>query len=153
MAFLYAYDEEMQRALCGGGPGLANFFSPYYREHNQARLEHLASLGLPLVNRRVLELGSGPGDHTGFYIERQCAMVAVDARQECLDVLRQRYPEVTTVQCDLNSPEKLLGLGSFDVVHCYGILYHLERPDTSDPVSPSPAALPPSPGAPSGNGV
>lgn len=56
-------------------------------------------------------------------------MVAVDSRQECLDVLRQRYPEVATVQCDLNSPETLLGLGAFEVVHCYGILYHLERPD------------------------
>lgn len=111
------------------GPGLAHFFSAHYQDHNRARLDHLQSLGLGLFNSRVLELGSGPGDHTGFYVERRCEVVAVDARQECLDVLAQRFPDVRTVQCDLNSPDPLRDLGTFDVVHCYGILYHLEAPE------------------------
>src|SRR5206468_4112030 len=54
--------------------------------------------------------------------------VSVDARQECLDVLKQRYPGVQTVLCDLNAPTPLISLGAFDVIHCYGILYHLEDP-------------------------
>jgi SAM-dependent methyltransferase len=91
-------------------------------------LEHLASLGLPLSGCRVLELGSGPGDHTGFYVERDCAIVSVDARKECLDLLKGCYPGVQTVLCDLNEPAPLRELGAFDVVHCYGILYHLESP-------------------------
>lgn len=108
--------------------GLANFFSTPYQVHNHARLTHLDSLGLPLANRRVLELGSGPGDHTGFYVQRGCAIVSVDARQDCLDVLKERYPGVQIEACDLNDPAALLSLGSFDVIHCYGVLYHLEKP-------------------------
>jgi SAM-dependent methyltransferase len=110
------------------GPGLAHFSSLPYQAHNRARLAHLESLGLPLSNRRVLELGSGPGDHTEFYIKRQCEIISVDARQECLDVLKGRYPGVQTVLCDLNEPARLAELGLFDVIHCYGILYHLENP-------------------------
>ena len=108
--------------------GLSNFFSRPYQVHNRARLAHLESLCLPLANRRVLELGSGPGDHTGFYVERGCAVVSVDARQECLDVLKQRYPGVNAELCDLNDPAALRPLGAFEVIHCYGILYHLEEP-------------------------
>jgi|SRR5271157_82161 len=111
------------------GPGLAHFSSLHYQVHNGARLDHLQSLRLPLFDSRVLELGSGPGDHTGFYLERRCSVVSVDARQECLDVLAQRFPGVRTVRCDLNEPGPLRELGSFDIVHCYGILYHLEKPE------------------------
>lgn len=71
-------------------------FPEQYREHNRARLEDLQSLGLPLSDARVLELGSGPGDHTGFYVERRCRMTAVDARQECLDMPANRFPYVTS---------------------------------------------------------
>ena len=76
----------------------------------------------------MLELGSGPGDHTGFYVQRDCAIVSVDVRQDCLDLLKQRYPGGQTVLCDLNEPAPLRDLGVFDVIHCYGILYHLENP-------------------------
>jgi SAM-dependent methyltransferase len=107
---------------------MAFFSSSPYQGHNHARLEHLASLGLPLSRCRVLELGSGPGDHTGFYVERDCEIVSVDSRQDCLDLLKERWPDVQTVLCDLNAPAPLRELGVFDVVHCYGILYHLEKP-------------------------
>jgi SAM-dependent methyltransferase len=110
------------------GPGLANFFSDHYQQHNGVRLRHLESLGLPLTGRRVLELGSGPGDHTGFYVRRGCEVVSVDSRRICLDVLKQRFPYVQTLICDLNAPSLLRTLGPFDVVHCYGVLYHLEDP-------------------------
>jgi hypothetical protein len=40
----------------------------------------------------------------------------------------QRFTGVRTLRCDLNEPGPLRELGSFDVVHCYGILYHLEKP-------------------------
>jgi 2-polyprenyl-3-methyl-5-hydroxy-6-metoxy-1,4-benzoquinol methylase len=111
-------------------PGLSHFSSAHYQEHNRARLDHLQSLGLPLpAGSRVLELGSGPGDHTGFYIARKCSVVAVDARRECLDVLAQRFPGVRVIQCDLSEPAALGALGTFEIIHCYGILYHLENPE------------------------
>ena len=118
----------MTSAAKNSGPGLAYFFSPNYEKHDRAVLGHLESLGLPLSNCRVLELGSGPGVHTGFYEQRKCAIVSVDSRQACLNMLMQRFPDVQTVLCDLNSPARLRDLGTFDVIHCYGILYHLEKP-------------------------
>jgi ubiquinone/menaquinone biosynthesis C-methylase UbiE len=112
------------------GPGMDYFYSPHYQRHNRARLSHLASLGLPLTGRKVLEAGCGPGDHTGFYLERGCSVYAVDARQECIAAVQARYPEVNIAQVDLNSANALRSLGQFEVVHCYGLLYHLEDPKT-----------------------
>jgi len=109
-------------------PGLDSFFSPHYRDHNSARLAHLATLGLPLHNRHVLEVGSGPGDHTGFYLERGCRVFAIDARKECLRALKERFPQVKTAQIDMNEPAPLVKLGAFEIVHCYGLLYHLHKP-------------------------
>jgi hypothetical protein len=111
------------------GPALNHFYSDHYQVHNRARLEHLASLELPVEHRTVLELGSGPGDHTFFYLSRGCRVSAVDARKECLDALNQRYPQVPAYCIDLNQPSGIDELGPFQVVHCYGILYHLEHPE------------------------
>src|ERR1039457_4264322 len=110
------------------GSGLSNFFSTLYQVNNRARLAHLESLCLPLANCRVLELGSGPGDHTGFYVQRKCAIVSVDSREACLDMLIHRFPGVATVLCDLKDPVCLGVLGPFDVFLCYGILSPLESP-------------------------
>jgi SAM-dependent methyltransferase len=105
---------------------LSPFYSHDYQVHNAARLAHLASLGLPLDNRTVLEAGSGPGDHTGFYLERGCRVLATDARPECVEALRARHPKAEVAVVDWNFPPS--ALGQFEVVHCYGILYHLQYP-------------------------
>lgn len=105
------------------------FRTDEYQRHNQRRLEHLATLGLPLAHRKVLELGAGIGDHTHFYLDRGCKVVASDVRLGVLSVLCQRYanhPGVTIFRMDLNYPIDLNE--SFDVIHCYGLLYHLDNP-------------------------
>ena len=56
------------------------FLSMHYLRHNARRLEHLAGLGLPLHGRSVVEFGAGVGDHTAFYLDRDCAVTATDAR-------------------------------------------------------------------------
>jgi len=112
------------------GPGMDYFYSKHYEAHNRARLGHLASLGLPLHRRTVLEVGCGPGDHTIFYLDRGCSVCAVDARQECIEAVQARYPGIKTAQIDLNVQDALASLGCFEVVHCYGLLYHLEDPKT-----------------------
>ena len=111
---------------CGSGNGLTSSLP----SHKQARLQHLASLGLPLSGR-VLEVGSGPGDHTGFYLERGCTVVSSDAREECLQELKTRFPQVQTLRIDMDHPQELLRAGTFDIVHCYGLLYHLESPEAA----------------------
>jgi hypothetical protein len=109
------------------GIALANFNSWHYLRHNARRLEHLATLGLPLAQRNVLEVGAGIGDHTHFYIDRGCKVVTTEGRDENFTILRQRYPKLDTFQLDLDDPKPTLP-GPFDVIHCYGVLYHLLKP-------------------------
>src|SRR5690242_6357837 len=87
-----------------------------YRRHNSRRLEHLSSLGLPIAGRQVLELGAGIGDHTGYFVDRGCAVTAVEGRSENLAILQARFPAVATVLLDLDQPY-LPDLGRFDVVY------------------------------------
>lgn len=118
---MYEFDPEMDR-------GMFNFYSEHYRRHNEARLQHLDSLGLPLRERTVLEVGSGPGQHTWFYAVKGCDITATDARPECIAEINKQFPSVKTAQIDMNDPAPLESLGTFDIVHCYGLLYHLEDP-------------------------
>ena len=96
---------------------------------NKARLEHLASLGLDLQNRSVLEVGAGIGSLTSFFEERGCRVVATEVREENVAENRARHPWRTVHQIDLNTPDGHSHLGSFEVIFCYGILYHLPHPE------------------------
>jgi len=104
----------------------SSFHGHHYLRHNQRRQEHLASLGLPIAGASVLEVAAGIGDHTTFFLDRGCTVVSTEARPENLAMLRQRYPSMDVRQLDLDNP---VDLGrSFDIVYCYGALYHLYRP-------------------------
>lgn len=104
------------------------FRSDHYLRHNARRLEHLASLNLPVAGQSVLEVGAGIGDHSHYYLDRGCRMTITDARPENLDVLRRRYPDADIQRLDADRPEPVRG-APFDVIHCYGLLYHLENPE------------------------
>src|ERR1051326_7281244 len=56
----------------------ADFLWPEYQQHNVSRLQHLESLGLDLAKKSVLELGAGIGDHSLFYLYRNCRVLAVE---------------------------------------------------------------------------
>lgn len=53
-------------------------------------------------------------------------MVSTEGRSENLVILRERYPSLDVRQLDLDNPAELRE--SFDIVYCYGTLYHLQRP-------------------------
>jgi SAM-dependent methyltransferase len=108
------------------GGGVESFDTDAALEINEARLAHLASLNLPIDGRRVLEVGAGVGRLTGFFVERGCSVVATEARSENVAELRRRLPAVDAREADVE--ESLEHLGRFDVVFCYGVLYHLESP-------------------------
>ena len=59
-----------------------SFRGGHYQRHNARRLEHLASLRLDLAGKRVLEVGAGIGDHTTFFLDRDCTVVATEPRPE-----------------------------------------------------------------------
>ena len=84
------------------------------------------SLHLPIAGRSVLELGAGIGELTGFFVDRGCNLTATDARQESLNILRSQHPNVTAQVLDLDNPTGITD--RFEVVFCYGLLYHLSRP-------------------------
>jgi SAM-dependent methyltransferase len=95
---------------------------------NQARQDHLASLGLDLEGKRVLEVGAGIGLHTPFFLERRCSVVVTDGNPENVAEIRRRQPGLDVQLVDLELDEPLHRLGQFDLVYCYGLLYHLQHP-------------------------
>jgi SAM-dependent methyltransferase len=94
---------------------------------NRARMDWIDGLGLTLVDKNVLDVGCGVGHFSRFYLERGAEVVAVDGRQENVDVVRVRCPEIKTHVADVQRTD-LRQLGTFDVVHCFGLLYHLHSP-------------------------
>lgn len=105
----------------------AAFRSPQYLRHNQRRQEHLATLGLPLDGRRVLEVGAGVGDHTSFLLDRGCSVMVTDGRAANVAALREQFGDRCVRHLDLDAPDASFS-DSFEVVYCYGTLYHLLRP-------------------------
>lgn len=95
---------------------------------NEARLCHLASLGLDLAGKRVLEVGGGIGLHTCFFESLGCEVLFTEACLENLREARRRYPHRKGLQLDLDQETDLGHLGKFDIVYCYGTLHHLSKP-------------------------
>lgn len=110
-------------------PPKIDFHSFPYLRHTQRRLEHLASLGLPIAGNSVLEVGAGIGDHTSFFLDRNCDVTIAEPREENLSILRSRFPNQTILCLDLEKPEPgILPQEKFDIVYCYGVLYHVREP-------------------------
>lgn len=106
------------------------FSSDYYQNHNRKRFEHLASLNLIRAGSTVLEVGAGIGDHTAFLLDNGLKVTSTDARQMNLDVLRSEYPDVDAQILNMDCPPPGYN-GKFDIVYCYGLLYHLKEPSTA----------------------
>jgi hypothetical protein len=103
------------------------FASPRYKLVNKARLEHLASLNLDINKKSVLELGAGIGDHTQFFINRECKITSTEGRPENFLVLKNRFPNIRTILLDVDKAGIKFD-EKFDIVYCYGLLYHLGNP-------------------------
>jgi hypothetical protein len=110
-----------------------------YRRINSRRLEHLASLGLNLVGRSILELGAGVGDHTTFFLDRDCTVLSVEARpencQQFIATMKSMHAggyvqalKWSLKHGDVNRLDQF-SLNPFEVVYAYGILYHLSDPE------------------------
>jgi FkbM family methyltransferase len=94
---------------------------------NRARIGMIESVGLSLSGARVLDAGCGVGRFAEFYLSKGCDVVAVDARDENIAELRRRNSNVRALVADVETFD-LKTLGRFDIVHCLGLLYHLENP-------------------------
>lgn len=105
------------------------FLAPEAHAINIARQEHLALLGLDLTAKSVLEVGAGIGLHTPFLVQRGCKVLVTDGNPENVAEIRRRHPDWRAEVLDLERAEDLRPLGEFDLVYCYGLLYHLGNPD------------------------
>jgi 2-polyprenyl-3-methyl-5-hydroxy-6-metoxy-1,4-benzoquinol methylase len=107
--------------------GTETFEQPEYLAINEARLAHLESLQLPLEGKTVLDVGCGIGQLACFFVERGCKVVCVDGREQNIAALRSRFPELVGHLINVET-SPLSQFGMFDIVFCYGLLYHLENP-------------------------
>ena len=103
------------------------FHSFHYLRHNARRLEHLSSLGLSVRNKSVLETGAGIGDHSHYFLDRNCKMTITEARESNLEVLRERFPDEQIINLNLEAPPPK-SITPHEIVYCYGTLYHLANP-------------------------
>lgn len=109
------------------------FRYPAYIRQNLRVQEHLASLKLPLHKRSVLEVGAGIGDHTSFFLDRDCTVVSVEPRAVNCQVFQSLYANygksenLTLVQTDAERIGTAI-TEVFEVVYCYGLLYHVADP-------------------------
>jgi SAM-dependent methyltransferase len=94
---------------------------------NRARMDFIQNLALPLEGRRVLDIGAGIGHFAQFYHHMGATVVAIEGRPENVDEMRRLYPQIEAHVGDVQEFD-LTSLGRFDVVHCFGLLYHLDSP-------------------------
>ncbi len=107
--------------------GTSVFEDDTARAINVARIAWLEAANLPVQGKRVIDVGCGVGHFAPFYLERGCTVVGIDGREENIRELRARLPQVAGHVGDVQFTS-LRGLGDFDIVHCFGLLYHLDSP-------------------------
>jgi len=107
------------------------FDAQHYERLNTSRGTSVSSLLSefigPLGLRTALDVGCGLGHFSGLLHSVGLQVTAVDGRQGNVEEGRRRYPQVSFRQFDAED-YALRELGKFDLVFCFGLLYHLENP-------------------------
>ena len=92
------------------------------------------TVGLDLLARHVdsleglslLDYGCGRGETLGLAAERGMIGLGTDVDDECVSLSKQHGQAVRLVEA--NDPLKQFGENSFDVVSCFHVLEHVDRP-------------------------
>ena len=105
-----------------------DFLNSHYQWHNISKFQHLESLGLDLNNKSVLEFGAGIGDHTIYWLIKNCKVLPTDSRKELVDFIIWRLDIKAEVLDIENEIERIKKLPFFDIIYCYGTLYHIKNP-------------------------
>lgn len=75
----------------------------------------------------AVDVGCGVGYFSKFLHDFGFRVTGIDGREGNVEESRRRYPDITFLSANAEDlhPEEL---GSFDLVLCFGLLYHLENP-------------------------
>lgn len=115
----------------GTSLAVAPFDSPDATRISEARKAFLHTFLPALVQREglttALDCGTGFGYFAGYLKDLGLQVTAFDVRQENVEVAKSRHPGITFLVQDMEDPA-ITNLGSFDIVVCCGLIYHLENP-------------------------
>lgn len=107
------------------------FDQPHYEALNKVREAALrplvASLRQSVRLQSVVDVGCGLGYFSVVLRDLGFAVLAVDGRPENVDEAKRRYTAIEFRVADAEDP-CIRSLGKFDLVFCFGLLYHLENP-------------------------
>lgn len=107
------------------------FDQQHYELLNRARGDVvralLGELKGPLGLQTAVDVGCGLGYFSAFLKSLGFDVTAVDGRQQNLDEAQRRNPDIRFMQFDAEDAA-IRSLGKFDLVFCFGLLYHLENP-------------------------
>ncbi len=87
----------------------------------------LAEIKMPFGLRTAVDVGCGLGHFSGLLQSIGFEITGVDGRQQNVEEAQRRNPNIRFLRFDAEDPS-LLSLGRFDLVFCFGLLYHLENP-------------------------
>lgn len=107
------------------------FDQQHYELLNRARGDVaralLGELKGPLGLRTAIDVGCGLGYFSHFLKSLGFEVTAIDGREQNLDEAQRRNPDIRFLRFDAEDAA-ILSLGKFDLVFCFGLLYHLENP-------------------------
>jgi FkbM family methyltransferase len=110
---------------------LTPFDQREYRELIEAREQTIRRVARKLKPALGLSNAVDAGCGVGFFSQTlaECgfSVCGFDARAENVDEARRRFPGIPFEKADIEDPA-ISGLGRFDLVLCFGLLYHLENP-------------------------
>lgn len=109
--------------------------SPFDRLHYQqlihARGETIRSVIARITPVLELKTALDAGAGVGFFAQtlQECGLnvCGFDGRAENVVKARKRFPQIPFERADIQD-RSILDLGNFDLVLCFGLLYHLENP-------------------------
>jgi hypothetical protein len=109
----------------------AIFNNNEYQLVDKARFDNFDLLEIDFLDKTILELGSGIGNHTDFIISKKPKkVVTIEGRLENYQILENKYQNnksVFPIHYDLEKPFPKFD-DKFDWVYHYGLLYHLKNP-------------------------
>jgi 2-polyprenyl-3-methyl-5-hydroxy-6-metoxy-1,4-benzoquinol methylase len=107
------------------------FDQPIARDFVEARQAFLQKILPPMKAaldlRNAIDVGCGVGYFSEFLREMGFAVTAVDGRDENITEANLRHADIN-FQVRNVEDLRIRELGSFDLVLCFGLLYHLEHP-------------------------